>query len=123
MGKKKKKSRKKEISISFPLSARKYIYKKSQKIQKFIKTTDNWCPNYPGDTVRVFLLNQKMENEQFNFVRIAVWGADDFGLEMDFKGTEEENDSKFIEWKENIYDKIPQPCTEQWFRDMGFRNA
>lgn len=117
-----KKKKKKKDKVSYPFSTRKHIYRENQKIQKFIKTIDDWC-NYPGDTVRVFLLNQKMEDEQFNFVRIAVWGADDFGLEMDFKGTEKENDSKFIEWKENIYDKIPEPCTKQWFRDMGFCNA
>lgn len=117
--KKKNKGRQKAC----PYFIRKHINKQSQKIQKFVKTTDNWCPNYPGDTVRVFLLNQKTEHKEFNFVRIAVWGADDFGLEMDFKGTEEENDSKFIEWKENIYDKIPEPCTEQWFRNVGFCDA
>lgn len=118
--KKKNKGRQKAC----PYFIRKHINKQSQKIQKFVKTTDNWCPNYPGDTVRVFLLNQKTEHKEFNFVRIAVWGADDFGLEMDFYGmNEEQNDAKFNEWKENIYDKIPEPCNIQWFKDIGFHDA
>jgi len=93
------------------------------QVEKFITTTDDWCPNYEGNKVRIFVLRNKYKEDKFNFVRIAVWGNDDLGLEMDFKGTPEENELKFIEWKENIFDKVPEPCTMEYFRKLGFYNA
>lgn len=92
-------------------------------IHKYVKTTDDWCPNYDNDTVKVFLFNHKMgcnDKYNWNFVKICATGNDDFCLEMDFQGTEEENDLKFKEWKENIFDKIPEPCTIEYFEKLGF---
>jgi hypothetical protein len=94
-----------------------------EEIEKFITTTDDWCPNYEGDKVRIFLANYKYDKPIYSFVRIAVWGNDDFGLEMDFKDTSEENRLKYIEWKENIFDKVPEPCTMKYFKELGFYNA
>lgn len=127
MSKKKKKDRKNKVKIDKPTHSYGLSNQKMQvdKIQKFVKTTDDWYPNYPGDLVRVFLLNQyNSPNRKWDFVRIAVWGDDDFGLEMDFCGaTQEENDAKFKEWKEEIYDKIPDVVTAEYFRKLGFYNA
>lgn len=87
------------------------------RIEKFIKVNDDWYPNFKNDTVRVALMYQKYSN--YDFVRICVWGADDFGLEMDFEGTSQENELKFNEWKENIYDKIPELCNKEYFKKLG----
>lgn len=124
VGKKKKKNKVKINKPTHSYGLSKHIMQ-SDKIQKFVKTTDDWSPNYPGDTVRVFLLNQyNSPGAQFDFVRIAVWGNDDFGLEMDFKGfSQEENDNKFKQWKEEIYDKLPEVVTKEYFRKLGFYNA
>jgi hypothetical protein len=46
----------------------------------FIKTSDDWYPNYPGDEVRVSMSFVKKKNEQNNVV--CVWGADDCGMEF-----------------------------------------
>ena len=87
-------------------------------IHKYVKTTDDWCPNYDNDKVDIYLF--KDNSKEYSFVRICATGADDFCLEMDFQGTEEENDLKFKEWKENIFDKIPEPCTIEYFEKLGF---
>lgn len=56
-------------------------------------------------------------------VRIATWGDDDFGVELDFIGSIEEMEGKFKIWKEEIYDRIPEPCNKKYFYDLGFVNA
>jgi len=91
------------------------------RIEKFVKVNDYWYPNFKNDTVRVALMHQQYG--KYDFVRICVWGADDFGLEMDFEGTSEENKLKFTKWKENIYDKIPEICNQEYFNKLGFYNA
>lgn len=89
------------------------------KIQKYVKVTDDWYPNFKNNTVKVILMNQKY----YAFVRICVWGADDYGLEMTFKGISEENEQKFTEWKENIFDKIPEYCNKEYFKKLGLKNT
>jgi hypothetical protein len=96
------------------------------EIEKVIETTDDWHPNYSGDRVRIFIMKSIYTPEtqfQHNLVRVAVWGADDFGLELDFQGPAEESEAMFLKWKEEIYDKVPEPCTKQYFRDLGFVDA
>ena len=91
------------------------------RIEKFVKVNDYWYPNFENDTVKVTLIHTKYG--KYDHVNICVWGADDFGLEMYFKGTLEESKLKFNEWKENIYDQIPEVCNEKYFRNLGFYNA
>jgi hypothetical protein len=88
-----------------------------QEVEKYVKVIDDWEPNFPGDTVRVKLMN--IVDKKYNFVRICVHGAYEFGLEMDFWGTLEENDKKFIEWKEEIFDKLIEPCSKKYFKLLG----
>jgi len=95
------------------------------RIEKLITTTDDWYPNFEEDKVRLSLSNIRgSNNRQWDIVRICVWGNDDFGLEMDFEGgTEIENEAKFNFWKEKIYDKVPEPCTQDYFYNLGFVRA
>ncbi len=87
--------------------------------EKFVYTIDDWHPNYDGNKVRVFMVNPKITK----FVRIAAWGKDDYGLELNFEGTDEENEMVFNLWKNNIYDKIPEPCTIKYFESIGFTDV
>lgn len=91
------------------------------RIEKFIKVTDDWYPTFENNTVKLILMHQVYNKT--DMVRICVWGADDFGLEMDFNGTSEENVLKFNEWKETIYDVIPEFTHIDYFRSLGFYNA
>lgn len=63
---------------------------------KWIFTADDWCPNYnvfgepdrDGDMVKVSLIhmglyNQKTKEIDFTGWRVCVWGADDYGMEID----------------------------------------
>jgi len=53
------------------------------------KTSDNWCPNYNYDFVMVSFC-QTGPNPPINGEwRVCVWGADDFGMERDFKNKDE----------------------------------
>lgn len=95
-----------------------------EKVFKFVKVSDDWCPNYPGDTIKVSLMNQFGSiNGQFDFVRFLARGDDDFCMEMDFKGTLKENRETYDEWKRYIYDTIPEVVNVKFFKDLGFHYA
>lgn len=50
------------------------------RITTFKYTGDDFHPNYNEDTVKLILLNLTTGEH-----RVAVWGADDCGYELDFK--------------------------------------
>jgi hypothetical protein len=52
-----------------------------------------------------------------------VWGADDDGMEMDFEGTELENESKFFEWKKSIWDNLNGVYSHEYFESIGMKRA
>ncbi len=54
--------------------------KNPNKLERFKRTKDNWCPNYHGGRVRVIYV--PLSNGLF---RVAVWGNDDCGKELDYK--------------------------------------
>ena len=85
-------------------------------ISKIVKTTDYWHSNYPDNCVKISLIYSK-ENE---FVRLLVKGNDDCGYELNFKGKPEENVKKYEEWKNTLYENIPEPCTKDYFKNLGF---
>lgn len=63
-----------------------------EKIEVYKTTEENWSPSYkllyshPTFLVRCFII--QLQDGQW---RVAVWGADDFGMERDFL---EENKSE-----------------------------
>jgi len=93
------------------------------RIEKYVKVTDDWYPTFPDNKVRVALILNDLDHKGYKFVRICAWGADDFGLEMDFEGTSEENELKFNEWRDNIYHRIPDLCNKEYFENLGFYPA
>ncbi len=54
----------------------------------FIATTDDFCPNYPGDLVlltwmRLGQMPEEVKAGEPVLYRVCCWGADDLGLDMD----------------------------------------
>jgi hypothetical protein len=87
-------------------------FKFEKPIEVMIPTTDNWYPNYENNMVRLVYVGKLVDGT----FRVAVWGADDFGVEYDAKdkGTAKELFNK-LKTKTNI--------TQKELYDLGFVNA
>ena len=95
-----------------------------QRIEKMIGVTDDWYPCFDGNKVKLSLFIQYLDKLNYHFVRICVWGADDFGLEMDYDDANYDNlISKYNEWEEDIFDKAIDGIDKEWFYSRGFYNA
>ena len=92
------------------------------KISKEVIATDDWYPCFEGNKIRVslFLTNTR----DHKFVRICAWGADDFGVELDYHGRDFDSlVYHYNFWKEHLFDKIPDNVDVMWFYEHGFYNA
>lgn len=92
------------------------------RIEKYVTASDDWYPCFPDNKVRVcmFLTNVK----DSKFVRICVWGADDYGMELDYIGSDyEELLYNYNRIKEYIYDRIPDVVNKEWFLEHAFYQA
>lgn len=92
-----------------------------KRIDKFVKSTDNWHPCFDGDKVKVSLFLSYMPNMGFHFVRVMVWGEDDFGMNIDYEN--EDYDvllEKYDEFKTMFYDKITDGINKDILREEGF---
>lgn len=89
---------------------------KDREYTKYIKTTDNWYGNYPGDRVqvRVFRTEWQSGGEIQSYSSLQVWGNDDFALVLE-KGYDD-----FSELVE-LYNKMPEPVTKDWCIEHGFK--
>lgn len=57
--------------------------KRNQRVEQYKPTQDDWCPNFPNNTVVVSLLtNMKFDGKVWH--RVSVWGNDDCGMEREF---------------------------------------
>ncbi len=86
--------------------------------RKMWPTSDDWSPNFPKNCVefRVYLYQKPR-----NLIRVCVSGADDTGMERDehFPMGGYEARLKEIEyWLEH---KIPNPVTQEWLLQQGFK--
>lgn len=77
---------------------------------KMVKVSDNWYPNYPENMVEV-LCFEEVRQDGF---RVAVWGADDFGMEIYLKDKGE---------AKAIYKKLDKTLSQEYLRTLGFQNA
>lgn len=97
-----------------------------EKQVKWVRTTEDWyptlegnhtCPNtdycnpLPDPAVRVFMT--QMTTDEW---RVAVWGGDDFGLEIDLPA---DHRYEALHLFENINDFTTQAQLKEW----GFRHA
>lgn len=88
--------------------------------KRFITVTDNWFPCYEGNKVRLSLSFNQWQDEYY--VKIAVWGSDDYGLEIvydEYKNIEDARD------KYNalipIFNSIPDGVSKSWFINRGWK--
>lgn len=95
-----------------------------KRIDKMVQVTDDWYPCFDGNQVKLSLFINNVNHLNMHFVRICVWGNDDYGLEMDYEDTNYENlILKYNEWKETIFDKADNGINKEWFLNRGFYNA
>lgn len=77
-----------------------------RKGASFVPTSDDWCPNYPGDLVAVTL------REYQGTWTVSVWGADNLGMCRRF--TDEAAARRCRQ-------ELPAVLSFQNLRDLGFR--
>ena len=75
-----------------------------ERIERFVVTTDDdsvWTPCYEGNCIRVFASLNRFEKW---YVKIAAWGADDYGVERTyfFGQDEEAAREKYIELAKEV---------------------
>ena len=95
-------------------------------IEKMVKTSSNWCPNYPNDEIKISML--LYDGWEDIIVKVIAEGMDDTGVELEY--TAEKTpfgyymaDRVWEQWKEYIYDKVPDTpdgIDEDWFLERGF---
>lgn len=76
--------------------------------QFYWPTIDEWYPNFPRNTVRVSVYRAESSKEPH---RICVWGADDFGMELD---------TRDVTLIRRIVRELPNPLTIEWLKGRGF---
>lgn len=80
---------------------------------KYVKTPQDWYPNFPGDTIRVRVFDLPLRRAQdAPHYRICVWGADDFGMELD---------SFDKEHVDAIFDRIQDNTSQEKLASWGLR--
>ena len=100
---------------------------KPQILQRMVTVTDDWYPCFEGNQIRLSIMMNhcKRNNKDVYWVRICAWGADDFGLELDYDAGPHFDmaQSIFQQWKEKVYDVIPDGVNQDWFYDHCFYRA
>ena len=64
---------------------------KYENIEVYKKTSDDWCPNYYKELVKVGFtsLLKGPDYKMFGVWRVSVWGDDDLGMIRDFDNRDE----------------------------------
>jgi len=98
----------------------KRLYKEysEKSLSKFVTVPEDWYPCYPGNQVKVRLWCVNALKGQFLW-GVAVWGADDFGMQIEFEFSEENFEEKFNEAKE-FYDLVFDGVTKKELKEIGF---
>jgi len=91
-----------------------------------VKVSDEWYPCFPNQEVRLSVIQlPQFRREDPMTVRICVWGADDFGMEVDYhvasNGDRKAKYRELIRYAEKI--KKLEPLSVKFFQDAGFHNA
>jgi len=96
------------------------------RVDRMVTVTDDWYPNFKDNQIKLSLFLSYINQPDYHiqFVRICVWGADNFGLELDYTGLSYEDLLYHYDlWKEHIFDKVPDGVNQQWFYEHGFYPA
>lgn len=87
-------------------------FKFEKQIDVMMPTTDCWFPNYENNMVKLSYIG-RLPNKTF---RVAVWGADDYGLKFD---AEDKRTAKKI--FNNLKEKVN--ITKGYLYELGFVNG
>lgn len=66
-------------------------------------------------------MSTMQEGDRFR-VRVSVWGADDFGMELD-RSTDGKGLAGVLVELEGLLRRFPNPLTQQWLAQQGFVRA
>lgn len=78
-----------------------------------VNTDEDWYPTDEGK-----LKMSVIQEPRSKFIRICIWGGDDFGMEKDYKMSENTFEDALLE-----ADVIPEPVTVTWLLENGFDYA
>ena len=84
---------------------------------------ENWHPCYDGNKIIVSItMGKDLYHPDVYFVSMTACGADDYFLvgNRNLSGTHKEMMKAYTQLKKDVFDKIPQSVTKQWFFDNGF---
>lgn len=84
---------------------------------------ENWHPCYDGNKIIVSMtMGKDLDHSGVYHVSIMAEGADDYFLvgNKHLSGTHKEMMTAYAQLKKDVFDKIPQSVTKQWFFDNGF---
>lgn len=95
--------------------------KNPDRIEKMMRTSDDWHPNFPGEYVRVNFIKLRpgCAGQFLGGYRVCVWGDDDEGMEKDFL-------VEHMPWKKakreayTLYHSLKEPITKQGLKALGF---
>lgn len=78
-----------------------------------VPTSDDWYPTPSDGLVEGFVL---LDDD--GFLRVAFWGGDDFGLELDCEGAGREDYDRWVGWM----GRLAVVCVNS-LRQLGFKTA
>lgn len=91
-----------------------------KRIERYITVTDDWYPCYEGNKVRLSLSLNQWKNEYY--IKIAAWGNDDYGLEIEYDGYKNIEDArKKYDVLIPIFNSIPDGVSKYWFINRGWK--
>lgn len=91
---------------------------KYRRQEKMLTVPEDWYPCFPNSQVECSLIMAlaPKRSRQESFVRVCLWGNDDFGLEKDFKPSE-------FQIAKKLYNSLKDGITQKELRELGFYNA
>mgnify|MGYP000940993551 CR=1 FL=1 len=90
--------------------------------QFYHPVSDDWYPNFPGNTVCVCVHEWRKKGDKHSTIRTCVWGEDDFGMEFDIDVMPDER-YDVLERVFKEVDKFPNPLNKKYLKERGFVNA
>ena len=90
---------------------------------RMVVVTDDWYPCFLDNRVCMAISVHKNFGKKY-VVRIAVFGEDDFGVELSYT-SEHPNVvyNLYNHWKKYIFDRVPDGVDLKWFYEHGFFNS
>lgn len=102
---------------------------KERTEHRMVKVTDDWFPCYPNGEIDLSITLRSYkpypgagEKHTVYCVKIAAWGLDDTGVELEFSIEDGRGyaEGRYAFWKKHIFDKVPDGIDMMWFYEHGF---